>query len=71
MTSYDLIWILVEQLLKDKDAKSKEKAQEDQGQYRKNVAQLHSCFFIEIKKELGARNPPNSIINQTSMINLN
>ena len=29
MTSYDLIWILVEQLLKDKEAKSKEKAQED------------------------------------------
>jgi hypothetical protein len=29
MTSYDLIWLLIEQLLKDKEAKSEDKAQKE------------------------------------------
>lgn len=29
MTSYDLIWILIQQLLKEKDAKLNDKSQKD------------------------------------------
>ena len=29
MTSYDLIWLLIEQLLKDKETKSEDKSQKE------------------------------------------
>ena len=29
MTSYDLIWLLIERLLKDKEAKSEDKSQKE------------------------------------------
>ena len=47
MTSYDLIWHLIELLLKDKETKSDDKSQKIRNNLCKGVSQLHSCFFVK------------------------